>query len=446
MSKNFENMGIYDLRNYARAIGVKSPTTLKRNELIEKINGIIEGVVPKSAVSKKGRPPRHKINDDYLYEMFVADNLFLESEELINSNANISSYAVSPEFSFCENVVNDNNILDFSGYYANYSADLGVVYYHGYMTKYSSENIFVNKSLFAETNLKEGDFVQGKAKYLSQKNIYVATEIEFVNDKTVSLSNERKDFEQIPANYPSVAINFDAVSNIFDFDIIRRAFPIAKGARVVINGLCESRKEKFLTNLFKALDLNNIVTTLVSSGDSPEDIYSFVSKFPKLKVVEQTSNLTTEQFIDKLELITKNNCNRVEFGQDTAIVFYNTKNLHKELCDGFILKNNVSELQANIMATNKLKGIFNLAKCDENASLTMIFIDCDDELLNLSNCKLIFKNQAYSNTDLYVDVENSRTKNIEKIFKNAGLLSKATEFLSDLKESNLYQKLENLLS
>ena len=37
-----KNMGIYDLRNFARSVGVAKPTTLKRQELIAAIKSAIE--------------------------------------------------------------------------------------------------------------------------------------------------------------------------------------------------------------------------------------------------------------------------------------------------------------------------------------------------------------------------------------------------------------------
>ena len=54
MDRDYEKMGIYDLRNYARLIGVKAPTTLTRDVLIEKIDEIIEGKAPKQNITKKG--------------------------------------------------------------------------------------------------------------------------------------------------------------------------------------------------------------------------------------------------------------------------------------------------------------------------------------------------------------------------------------------------------
>ena len=54
-------LGIYELRDLGRDVGVPSPTTLKKEELVDKIIGIIYGDVPKRAVGKgRGRPVRAK--------------------------------------------------------------------------------------------------------------------------------------------------------------------------------------------------------------------------------------------------------------------------------------------------------------------------------------------------------------------------------------------------
>lgn len=52
-----KNLCIYELRKLAREIGVKSPTSLKRADLIEKINSIKSGKeLPYKRTTKKGRP------------------------------------------------------------------------------------------------------------------------------------------------------------------------------------------------------------------------------------------------------------------------------------------------------------------------------------------------------------------------------------------------------
>lgn len=54
---DLSNMRIYELRDYARNVGVKSPTTKLKDELIKEINEILEGKAePKT--NNKGRRPK----------------------------------------------------------------------------------------------------------------------------------------------------------------------------------------------------------------------------------------------------------------------------------------------------------------------------------------------------------------------------------------------------
>ena len=66
MNKDFldefsmRQMSIYELRNVARQVGVLSPTTLKKEELISKVNAILSGEIkPEIPKSRQGRPPKN---------------------------------------------------------------------------------------------------------------------------------------------------------------------------------------------------------------------------------------------------------------------------------------------------------------------------------------------------------------------------------------------------
>lgn len=80
---NYKNLCIYELRKLAREIGVKSPTSLKRAELIEKINAIETGKeLPFIKKTNKGRPVK-KLNFEVSKEFFDQDflNLLLTIKE-----------------------------------------------------------------------------------------------------------------------------------------------------------------------------------------------------------------------------------------------------------------------------------------------------------------------------------------------------------------------------
>ncbi len=93
MKEKLYNASIHDLRIYARQIGVKAPTQLKKAELIEEIFKIQEGII-KPICSKKGRPiiKRNNIeNCNYFSKNIliqisaILDNAKNEIMDLLNS-------------------------------------------------------------------------------------------------------------------------------------------------------------------------------------------------------------------------------------------------------------------------------------------------------------------------------------------------------------------------
>ncbi len=60
--EKLEQINIHSLRNIAREIGVKSPSCLKKKELIDEIILIKSGKKPPS-LTIKGRPPKMIINE-----------------------------------------------------------------------------------------------------------------------------------------------------------------------------------------------------------------------------------------------------------------------------------------------------------------------------------------------------------------------------------------------
>ena len=66
-----ESLGIYELRTLARKVGVQSPTTKKRDELIELINQQISSGDSTENINKKGRPPKNISSTDDFFNKLV---------------------------------------------------------------------------------------------------------------------------------------------------------------------------------------------------------------------------------------------------------------------------------------------------------------------------------------------------------------------------------------
>ena len=83
-------MNIHDLRNIAREVGVKAPTTLTKKVLIDEIIQIESGNKQPCIPTKKGRPPKSN-----------AVNKNLASEKIVEKNAIGLEKTIKKEFIAC---------------------------------------------------------------------------------------------------------------------------------------------------------------------------------------------------------------------------------------------------------------------------------------------------------------------------------------------------------
>lgn len=446
---DYENMGIYDLRNYARHVGVKSPTTLKRDELIQKINEIIEGNAPKETLTKKGRPPKHKADSKFMLDLIIPDNLFCapNNEEYKSFDVGISKEELCRCHNrLCEtgNTIKTEN-LAFSGYFDKYSNDFGIAYFKGYMTGYNKENTIITLDIIEQYNLKRGDFVVGGAKFIPSKNIMLATDIETINGVPATELGERKNFADIVPSYPNKAIDFENCNDI-NLKIAQKYCPIAEGSRTYIQKTQKDEYHTFVEDLLECFacqkDLNTI---LVSIDDSPENIYHIMAKFPNIEICERRPSQTRGEFFDQVDMTISNAVSKVECGKKMAVVFYNVSNFYTALAENIIITNKVSQSEANVIAINKIKDIFGLAKnCGDN-SLTMVLIDDSDKFVFNANCVISLTQNPIPDTDIVLDFNKSYTNNIKEIL-NERDMKKYQEFKNSFNTNPKLQDIEKLLS
>ncbi len=442
MHKNFENMGIYDLRNYARIMGVNSPTTLKRAELIARINEIINGKQPEPKTNNKGRPPRHKKDDPFMLDLVLPDNLFKENNEdryksLPSEVVRFAYNGILSEGSHAS----ATNIL-FKGFYKEYNKDFALVCFKGYFTNYSKENVVVLNELSQKYSLKDGDYIVGVANYIADKNVMLATDITYINDIDAKSVIDRIEFENILPCYATQILTL--YSNV-NYDLINKISPITKGSRTIFNIENDVRKNDLVVSLLDSLSIkNNLRTLLISIDDSPEDIGSIMMSCKDVEVCHLSTTQTREQYFEKVFTFISNCMRRLECKQEISIVFYDTKKFINAYAENLILTENLNESKANIVASNKLKDIFNLSRNTNNGNLTVIFVNAPDSFIENSNCYIKFMENPYQNTNVYLDLQNSFTKNIERIIDEKEYTS-LQKFKQNFKKENVKELIENFL-
>lgn len=218
MEKNYLNefslrqSNIFDLRNIARELGVLSPTTYKKDELIAKILNIVEGNDnPKVPKDRKGRPPKSFLREDFAMSDIFDGAFNIDYQYAFNAEEeNVANTKASSEWILSSPTEKDNFFDTTSNYGGVEYADgegflccLNDNYYIFEKNKIASLNtlISVAKEMVVNCFLNEGDFICCHYKQFLSNGFKVAEKILSVNGNQDFTCNKQISFYDKPINY-----------------------------------------------------------------------------------------------------------------------------------------------------------------------------------------------------------------------------------------------------
>ncbi len=171
---------IHELRDLARKIGVKSPTSQNKDELIEKVLKIISGEsAPYVKQTSKGRPSRSASQLNNLVDYFLPENANLETLEFLNVNDDnkFNFFAEMPEFDF-DTTKSEQSVVQ--GYLDVTTSGYGIIRVNGFGI--SDNDVYVHKIYVAKYGLVSGDYLLANAKQVYNNRPRVVTEILEINN------------------------------------------------------------------------------------------------------------------------------------------------------------------------------------------------------------------------------------------------------------------------
>lgn len=414
-----EKLGIYELRNVARQIGVYSPTLYKKGELINKVLSIISGEEERYVkVTKQGRPPKHISGLNDILNIFVPA---VSSEQEM-------AYAdrVKYQTPFIEGFMQElsglpENVHSFSGYFIKKQENYGVVFKNGYFEN-NQNTYYLTPQLINNNKLKDGDFICGDYFFISEDKPLIVRNIKTINNLHLPVTAERKDLSDSVAVYPNKKIKLEINNHsLVDFKVIDRVSPIGHGSRVIINFERYPADSDFLIELLNAVSLaSDIKTTLISVDERPEDLGEISNECHAINIISNNSKISSEQFLEKLNIVFENIVRHVENGENQVVVVQNLKKLTRFFTNQLIIKNKCSEIEAQALCLNRFKVAFNLAKNTlDGGALTIICLNVtSNEIIEFANTIICVKEFSYEETDIFVDVEKSHTRKAELLFKS----------------------------
>ena len=432
--ESLDKLGIYELRTIAREIGVYSPTLLKKDEIINKILNIINGVEePYVKTTKQGRPPK-AISQ-------LTDLAGIFSQQSKDNFVYSTDYKKDYKCSFRSNLnYSTDGALSFAGYFHKVN-DHAIVH-----KDINEAKIIIKPVLFCEYGLKEGDFIEGNCSYKNEDKCYVVDSIKSINGEFPNKFVERQDFYNLPYEFAKkyVALEKNKYSSI-NSKIIDKICPLTFGARVIVN----FAKNSFMENLEELYDISNsnVELMFITVNDEPEIIQEIKNKYPKIKVVEKLMKEGPNEFLEKLEIRFEYLLRQVETGKKCIVIFNSYEKIKNYLAYCISFKEKLNMEQAVQLSEQRIKDMFLSAKTSNNGGgLSVIFNNCKDEqMLQLCNTYWSFNSNSYSNTDITLNIYESFYKYLDKLLSEQEL-KKFKIFKEKLALKNVEESLDILFN
>lgn len=388
-----QKLRIHELRDFARQVGVTSPTTMKKEELIEKITDLIgkDNVLqdtkekePLDFFSLLTSPDSDLINDliaksvvksegNYTDHNYLDDILVVKKNNVINPNAPYSYptnnfIRFNPKLSQGKATIS-GDISQVEGFLDIHPNGYGIIRNNGFIP--NSKDAYVTLALVNKFNLKKGNWVRGKAKYILENKPKIMFDIISIEQGD---EIENSNFEDFPYLKSTEEFYLDKFENL----------NILKGERLYFNNMSMEDAVKLGYDI---VDENSASVKLINLKALPEE--NFVSH-QKMQVINLPFNKTEQEALEAVELVIERAKREFEYSKSNVIMIYNFSELirmYNVAVEGFYTFD-----KFNAKAMNKLNNIMCCAKfTNEKKNITIICIDkkeIGDDVKNLYNSEL----------------------------------------------------------
>lgn len=380
-----KELGIYELRELARQVGVESPTTKKRSELCDNILKIYSGEIqPANSNPNKGRPPKSVSR-----VLSIVQEVFPKELATLKTPKKQEEISFSNILKFSQNqlagiILNDERAVE--GYVKIYMGKFYLLNKEVYPFN-STKVIYIPNNFIDELSLREGDKIEGFANLIkNDEECGILAQINLIN------GNEIAKHIAIRQNLDTnIAFKTDKPINIFNQKI-------NKGSRILTIFSSSQSASEFLIDKIDN-DESNTKFIFVGADLAPEDLFFIQSR--------QKINKFLTGFGQDLQLISKNIDNALNYaetllkdGNEIIFVIFDVCKLLNSL-DMLFANDSCGEYHNHkvnsILLIQKLIGA-GRAISDE-VSLTTISVAFDKD-----------KNNAFISTDLN-DIINVKIEN-----------------------------------
>lgn len=334
---------IHELRAIGRDLGVTSPTTKHKDQLITEIIAVQSGVI-KPTVSKRGRPALQSTHlvaspietpstavvaspvvapvmsepqERDVLPVNVNPSEFLDGIGKLLSEGNQESSQETSEDAVSEPDQQPDS--DVSGILEILPDGYGFLRTENYHSSYN--DVYVPAAQIKRFALRQGDRINCKARIFKDRQNYSLIYIYSINDVPCESYSRRERFEDITSCYPDKRITLETEKNEYSLRLIDLVAPIGKGQRGLIVAAPKTGKTILLKKIAQAVRRNcpeiHLVVLLID--ERPEEVTDFKQSVD-CEVIYSTFDQSPAHHAQIAELVIANAKRRVEQGQDVMIL------------------------------------------------------------------------------------------------------------------------------
>ncbi len=351
-----DNMGIHEIRTFAREVGVPHPTSLKKQEMIDGILAIRDGKAEPQKVRKAGRPPKSGVGPTIIpvQEAQPAENpeekktsnfrTYIPQQRrpmdnrrrfgdwrgdqdrqygADNADSRFEKKNVASTETFSE--ADDKNSLlgcEIRSGILEILPD-GYGFLRASNFRNSSKDSYVPTQKIKRSGLRPGDYVTAYCRATAEGKPPAVEAIIEVNNKNVDYAISRPKFDDLTPIFPNERLRLEIPGrrNELAARAIDLIAPIGKGQRAMVVSPPKAGKTTLLKMIANSISENSpeVKLMVLLIDERPEEVTD-MQRSIKGEVIYSTFDEESDNHIKVAELVLNRAKRMVEDGQDVVIL------------------------------------------------------------------------------------------------------------------------------
>ena len=325
MEDSLESKNLQELRTIAKEIGIKSVTSFKKQELIEKIVQVQNEM--KSNAEEKDENPvvttygftlKEKNQDKNSVNVDIKQEY---KERKYTDNKNIENQHNEHKHQEVQQILDDSNMGE--GILEVMADGYGFLRTENFLP--GANDIYISPSQIRRFNLKTGDCVRGNIRLAKENEKFNALlYVKSVNGDNPEKASKRPNFEDLTPIYPTERLTLETTRYEVSTRLIDLMSPIGKGQRGMIVAPPKVGKTMLLTKMANAITKNhkdiNLIVLLID--ERPEEVTDIQRSIEgeNLEIVYSTFDEQPEHHKRVAEMVLERAKRLVEQGKDLVIL------------------------------------------------------------------------------------------------------------------------------